>query len=102
VPYDERDTLARAPAREREARRFARLVASDIRLYNEEAVLIGRSRRDLALRLEGALARGRESFLRRFPDLGAPGLALLDEAYVEVLAAGDASALRSGAESREP
>ena len=102
VPYDEGDALRRKPGREHEARRFARLVASDIRLYNEEAVLIGRSRGDLALRLDSALARGRESFLRRFPDLGPVGLVILDDAYVEVLAAGDAGLLRAGAQPREP
>jgi len=76
-----------------EARRFARLIATDIRLYNEEAVLAGRRQRDLGRRLEDQMARGRESFLRRFSDLGPDGLALLEEAYVEVLAAGDPTAL---------
>jgi hypothetical protein len=94
VPLDETDARPQPLPRARDARRFARLVAADIRLYNEDAVLSGRSQRDLAIRLEGALARGRESFLRRFPDLGPEGLAILEEAYVEVLAAGDAGLLR--------
>jgi hypothetical protein len=80
------------PRRE-EARRYARLVATDIRLYNEEAVVVGRRQRDLANRLNEQLQRGRESFSRRFPDLGAEGTKLLDDAFVHVLAGGDASLL---------
>jgi hypothetical protein len=71
------------------ARRFARLVATDIRLYNEEAVVLGRRNGDLEVRLEEPLGRGRETFLRRHEDLGEAGLDLLREAYVQVLAAGD-------------
>ena len=78
------------PRRE-EARRFARLVATDIRLYNEEAVVLGRRQRDLATRLSEHLKRGRESFARRFPDLGAEGTKLLDDAFVHVLGGGDAT-----------
>ena len=74
-----------------EARRYARLVATDIRLYNEEAVAVGRRERDLAARLGEQLQRGREAFSRRFPDLGPDGMQLLDDAYVQVLAGGDPS-----------
>lgn len=69
-------------------RRFARLVATDIRLYNEEAVMLGRKNGDLADRLGEQLVRGRETFMRRHGDLGRTALDLLHEAYVEVLAAG--------------
>jgi len=72
------------------ARRYARLVATDIRLYNEEAVVLGRRNGDLDRRLEDHLGRGKETFLRRHSDLGPTGLDLLHEAYVQVLAAGDA------------
>jgi hypothetical protein len=77
--------------RHEEARRYARLVATDIRLYNEEAVVTGRRQRDLAERLDEQLKRGREAFARRFPDIGPEGESLLREAYVQVLAAGDAT-----------
>lgn len=77
--------------RQQEARRFARLVATDIRLYNEDAVILGRRHRDLARRLSEHLRRGRETYSRRFPELGPEGLELLKEAYIEVLAAGDRS-----------
>ena len=80
------------PRRE-EARRYARLVATDIRLYNEEAVVQGRRQRDLAGRLDEQLRRGRDAFQRRFPELGPDGTRLLEDAYVQVLAGGDASLL---------
>jgi hypothetical protein len=71
------------------ARRYARLVATDIRLYNEEAVLLGRKNGDLAQRLDPHLRRGKETFLRRHGSLGPAGLEILREAFVQVLAAGD-------------
>ncbi len=77
--------------RHEEARRYARLVATDIRLYNEEAVVVGRKERDLSLRLEEQLNRGRDAFSRRFPDLGPEGMTVLHDAYVQVLAGGDSS-----------
>ncbi len=82
---------ADADPRREEARRYARLVATDIRLYNEEAVVVGRRQRDLARRLGDQFQRGRDAFSHRFPDLGPDGMKLLDDAYVQVLAGGDAS-----------
>jgi hypothetical protein len=69
-------------------------VATDIRLYNEEAVILGRRQGDLDRRLGDLLERGREVFLRRFPELGQEGMQMLHEAYVQVLAAGDSALLR--------
>lgn len=74
-----------------DARRFARLIATDIRLYNEEAVVLGRRHKDLTRRLGDQLERGRESFQRRFEELGARGTRILHESYVQVLAGGDDS-----------
>ena len=73
------------------ARRYARLVATDIRLYNEEAVMLGRRNGDLAERIGEHIDRGKETFVRRHGDLGPTGIELLHEAYVQVLAAGDAA-----------
>ncbi len=79
--------------RREEARRFARLVATDIRLYNEEAILLGRRDGDLARRLAEPLAKGLETFEKRFADLGTEGREMLREAYVLVLAGGDPTLL---------
>ena len=73
------------------ARRYARLVATDIRLYNEEDVMLGRRNGDLGDRISEHLGRGRETFMQRHAALGPAGIELLHEAYVQVLAAGDAS-----------
>jgi hypothetical protein len=75
------------------ARRYAKLVATDIRLYNEEAVMLGRRHGDLIDRLGDNLDRGKETFLRRHADLGPAGLDILHDAFVQVLAAGDAHLL---------
>jgi len=75
------------------ARRYARLVATDIRLYNEEAVMLGRRHGDLVERLGRHLGQGKETFLRRHGALGPTGLQILHEAYVQVLAAGNAELL---------
>jgi hypothetical protein len=85
------NTTPESDPRREEARRYARLVATDIRLYNEEAVVVGRRQRDLARRLADQLQRGRDAFAQRFPDLGPDGKQLLDDAFVQVLAGGDAS-----------
>jgi hypothetical protein len=76
-----------------EWRRFAKLVATDIRLYNEDLVQQGRAKRDLASRLAEPIQRGRESFSRRFPDAGPDGGRVLRDAFVQVLAGGDATLL---------
>jgi hypothetical protein len=75
------------------ARRFARLVATDIRLYNEQAVMLGRQNGDLADRLIDHLQRGKQTFLRRHGDLGSGGIEVLREAYIQVLAGGDTQLL---------
>jgi hypothetical protein len=76
------------------AERLARLIATEIRLYNEEAVLLGRRLGDLQERLQDQLTRGRETFARRYAGLGPVGIEILHEAYVQVLAGGDRSLLR--------
>jgi hypothetical protein len=77
------------------ARRYARLLATDIRLYNEEAVVLGRKHGDLMDRLSTHLDRGKKTFLSRHGDLGPAGLRILHEAYVQVLAAGNDSLMPS-------
>jgi len=76
------------------AKRFARLVATDIRLYNEEAVVLGRRNGDLADRLDEPIALGQRSFTERFGDMGPTGTRLLQQALVDVLAGGDPNLLR--------
>jgi hypothetical protein len=83
------DTEAPEDPRVQAARRFARLVATDIKIYHEEAVVLGRQKGDLVARLGDQFARGKEVFLRRHPALGAQGLGILHEAFINVLADGE-------------
>jgi len=75
------------------ARRFAKLVATDIRLYNEEAVMTGRNEGDLADRLGEQIGRGKDTFLKRHGSMGSAAVKVLHEAFVQVLAAGDGDLL---------
>lgn len=72
-------------------RRYARLIATDIRLYNEEAVAHGRRLGDLSSRLMDPMKQGRQTFLQRYAALGDQGLTILEDAYVQVLAGGETS-----------
>ena len=79
------------------ARKFARLVATEIRLYNEEAVMLGRKHRDLMSRLTDQILQASQTFQRRFPDMGPDGDEILQDAFVQVLAAGDNSLFHGSA-----
>lgn len=86
----------RSPEEERkheEARRFARLLVSEIRLYNEQAVQEGKANRDIYARLKEDIDRSREMYEQRIP---AEVRAVSDYFYeelVRILADGDPDAL---------
>lgn len=77
---------------EEHARRYARLLIADIRLYNETAVRAGREHRDLWHRLQPDIARARRAFEDRVIDI-ADRERLFDEELVRTLADGDESLL---------
>jgi hypothetical protein len=79
--------------RRNEARRFARLLASEIKLYNEGAVREGRERGNLYFRLRDDIERGRRLYEERVPaDVRSNGDYYYEE-LVEVLAEGRPEAL---------
>jgi hypothetical protein len=86
----------RVPDEERkhdEARRFARLLVSEIRLYNEQAVAAGKISRDIYQRLKDDIDRSREMYEQRVPaDVRANTNYFHDE-LVRILADGEADAL---------
>lgn len=86
----------RTPEEERrheEARRFARLLVSEIRLYNEQAVQEGRAGHDIYHRLKEDIDRSREMYEQRVPgDVRASSNYFFDE-LVRILADGDPDAL---------
>jgi hypothetical protein len=80
--------------RREDARRFARLLASEIKLYNEREVSEGRNRGDLYERLKSDIERGRRLYEERVPSEVREGKDYYYEELVDVLAGGRPEALR--------
>lgn len=78
---------------EEAARRFARLLVSEIKLYNEGAVRVGRQRRDLRRRLQDEIERARRLYEERVPAGVSARDAYFQQELVQTLADGDASLL---------
>ena len=75
------------------ARRYARLLVSEIKLYHELQVVEGRRERDLATRLGGEIARVRTLYEQRVPAEVRQGTDYVHEELIRTLADGDASLL---------
>ncbi|MGQ9494869.1 MAG: hypothetical protein ACUVRY_01185 [Thermoanaerobaculaceae bacterium] len=76
-----------------EAKRFARLLVSEIRLYNEQAVQEGKANRDLYARLKEDIDRSREMYEQRIPAEVRSVSDYFYEELVRTLADGDPDAL---------
>jgi len=71
----------------KDARRFAKLLVSEIELYNKVKVVDGRKNKDLYKRLKSDIDRSRQTFDKRF------GKTYFHEELVRILAANDSTAL---------
>jgi len=76
-----------------EARRFARLLVSEIKLYNESKVEQGRRGRDLYERLKDDIDRSRQMYEERIPEDVRKSSNYFYDELVRILADGDANAL---------
>jgi hypothetical protein len=76
-----------------EARRFARLLVSEIKLYNESQVEQGRRDRDLYERLKEDIDRSRQMYDERVPDEVRKGTNYFFDELVRILADGNRDAL---------
>jgi len=76
-----------------EARRFARLLVSEIKLYNEGKVEQGRKNKDLYERLKEDIDRSRQMYDERIPDDVRKATNYFYDELVRILADGDAGAL---------
>lgn len=76
-----------------EARRLARLLVSEIKLYNEEQVEEGRRRRDVYERLKEDIDRSRQMYEERVEARILKSTDYFYQELVRILAAGDAKAL---------
>jgi hypothetical protein len=79
------------------ARRYARLLVSEIKLYHEPQVAEGRRERDLATRLGGEIARVRTLYEQRVPAEVRQNTDYVHEELIRTLADGDASLLEAKA-----
>ena len=75
------------------ARRYARLLVSEIKLYHEDSIAAGRRDRDLGSRLGGEIARARALYEQRVPLHVRARAPYFDDELVRTLADGDASLL---------
>jgi hypothetical protein len=89
-----RETAIDANAEEEvSARRYARLLVSEIKLYHEPAVIEGRRDRDLATRLGGEITHARAMYDQRVPPHVRERADYFHDELVRTLANGDAGLL---------
>jgi len=77
------------------ARRYARLLVSEIKLYNEGAVRDGRQQRDLRQRLRAEIDRAQRLYEERVPPAVGARQMYFQQELVQTLADGDATLLGS-------
>jgi hypothetical protein len=93
APPEPRPLTPEEQARHEEARRFARLLVSEIKLYNEEEVERGRVNKDLYHRLKDDVDRSKEMYEKRIsPEIRATRDYFYEE-LLRILADGDPDAL---------
>jgi hypothetical protein len=76
-----------------DAKRFARLVVSEIKLYNEAKVMEGRKTRDIYERLKEDIERGRQMYHDRVSQVVRDTSDYFHDELVRILAGGDPSVL---------
>jgi hypothetical protein len=79
------------------AKRYARLLVSEIKLYHEPAVVAGRLDRDLGVRLGGEIARARAMYEQRVPAAVRSRTDYFNDELVRTLADGDRGLLETPA-----
>lgn len=78
-----------------DAKRFARLLVSEIKLYNERHVLEGRENRDLYIRLKRDIDRSREMYEKRVSPTVARKVDYFHDEIIRILGDNDPSTLGS-------
>jgi hypothetical protein len=78
-----------------EAKRFARLLASEIKLYNEQRVREGRANRDLYVRLKRDIDRSRDMYEKRISPVVSRRVDYFHDEVIRILGDNDPSALGS-------
>ena len=83
-----------------DARRFARLLVSEIKLYNEQRLLEARAGGQIYLRLKRDIDRSREMYEKRYPPSATSRADFFHDEIVRILADNDSAKL--GAEYPGP
>ena len=79
----------------KKAKRFAKLLVDEIKLYNKQKVADGKQNRDLYHRLKDDIDKSRASYERRYGQTAAGDAKYFDQELVRILCDGDASLLGS-------
>jgi DNA replication initiation complex subunit (GINS family) len=77
----------------KDAKRFARLLVSEIDLYNKAKVAEGRKNKDLYKRLKPDIDRSRQTFAKRFGKVLDKQFDYFHDELIKTLAANDATVL---------
>ena len=83
-------------ATHRKARRFAKLLVDEIKLYNKPKVQEGKQNRDLYQRLKEDIEKSRAAYEKRYGNSTASGASYFDQEIVQNLADNDPSLLGAG------
>ena len=78
-----------------DAKRFARLLASEIKLYNEQRVEEGRANRDIYVRLKRDIDRSRDMYEKRVSPIVSRKVDYFHDELIRVLGDNDPAALGS-------
>jgi hypothetical protein len=95
VPVDEPQRFVEEERLHSDAKRFARLLVSEIKLYNEQRVLEGRENRDIYVRLKRDIDRSREMYQKRVSPAVSRKLDYFHDELVRILGDNDPSNLGS-------
>ncbi len=95
IPSQETRPLPEEEKLHSEAKRFARLLVSEIKLYNEHHVVEGRENRDLYLRLKRDIDRSREMYEKRVSPNVSRKIDYFHDEIIRILGDNDPSTLGS-------
>jgi len=95
VPMSEAQRLAEEEKLHADAKRFARLLVSEIKLYNEQRVLEGRQNQDIYVRLKKDIDRSREMYDKRVPASVSRAIDYFNDEVIRILGDSDPATLGS-------
>jgi hypothetical protein len=93
--YDDSRTLTEEQKLHAQARRFARLLVSEIKLYNEQRVAEGRANKDLYIRLKRDIDKSREMYEQRISQSMTHKFDYFHDELIRILGDNDSSSLGS-------